>query len=225
MTFDASIRSELPRERRDFELENVEVRYTENGDTASLAGYAAMFGQPYTVRDQLGEYDETFVAGAFTRSLATGSTVYLLAEHGGLPLAGTGTGSLRVSEDQIGLRVEADLNMRSSYSMDVAVSMEHAGLSKMSHAFRAVKQQWNADYTTRTILEAQLFEVSVVTFPANPATSVAMRAEDFVGLSDDELRDYMNRVTAEYAARNAAPVVPGVPAALLRRRLELAARK
>jgi hypothetical protein len=52
-----------------------------------------------------------------------------------------------------------------------------------------------------------------------------MRAEDFVGLSDDELRDYMNRVTAEYAARNAAPVVPGVPASLLRRRLELAARK
>src|SRR5574343_547140 len=58
----------------------------------------------------------------------------------------------------------------------VKSAMDRGDADQMSFAFRVVKQEWADDYTDRTIREAQLFDVSVVTFPANPATSVSLRA-------------------------------------------------
>ena len=45
-------------------------------------------------------------------------------------------------------------------------------LDQMSFAFSVVRQSWSADYGQRTINEARLFDVSVVTYPASPSTSV-----------------------------------------------------
>lgn len=51
-------------------------------------------------------------------------------------------------------------------------------MDQMSIGFRAVRQEWNEDYTQRWIREAELFDVSVVTFPASPSTSANLRAID-----------------------------------------------
>ena len=45
----------------------------------------------------------------------------------------------------------------------------------MSFAFRAINQDWSDNYEVRTIRELKLFDVSVVTFPANPATVAQIR--------------------------------------------------
>jgi hypothetical protein len=62
----------------------------------------------------------------------------------------------------------------------IVPKMQRGDLSKMSIAFRAVRQEWDEDYTYRKILEARLFDVSIVTFPANPNTWATMRDADLV---------------------------------------------
>lgn len=46
----------------------------------------------------------------------------------------------------------------------------------MSWAFIATRQQWNSDYTERSITEARIFDVSAVTYPANEATIIGARS-------------------------------------------------
>jgi hypothetical protein len=48
----------------------------------------------------------------------------------------------------------------------------------MSIGFRVHKQDWNNDYTERTIREVELFDVSVVTYPASPTTTASLRSYD-----------------------------------------------
>lgn len=54
--------------------------------------------------------------------------------------------------------------------------MHRGDLDQMSFGFAVIQQQWSADFLRRDILEVRLFDVSVVTFPANDATSAALRS-------------------------------------------------
>jgi hypothetical protein len=55
--------------------------------------------------------------------------------------------------------------------------MDRGDLDQMSFAFKATRQAWSSDYSERTISEFKGFDVSVVTYPANPATVVKMRSD------------------------------------------------
>lgn len=102
----------------------------------------------------------------------------LLANHTGLPLARSKSGTLELSSDDIGLKVRATLDPSNPAAQEVRSAMERGDVDQMSFAFRVVRDQWNADYSERTISEVKLFDVSVVTYPANPATVVKLRADD-----------------------------------------------
>lgn len=171
-------------------------------DSTTLDGYASMTGSPYTVRDWLGEYDETIEPGAFKKTLAERDDVRLLLNHDGLPLARTASRTMTLDEDDQGLHVLAELDRRSTTTNDVAVAMERGDLDQMSFAFSVTRQEWNEDYTQRWIKELKLFDVSVVTYPANPATSAKLRAADLEQLSEDELRELVAR-----AQRRLAPSI------------------
>jgi phage head maturation protease len=56
--------------------------------------------------------------------------------------------------------------------------MSRGDLDQMSIGFRVTRQEWNGDYTERQIREVELFDVSVVTFPASPTTTANLRAID-----------------------------------------------
>lgn len=161
-------------ERRTAPL-GVELRASESGDGFTLSGYASTW-QPYDVTDYLGSYTETMKRGAFAKTLNDGADVRLLFNHDGMPLARTKSGTLRLSEDETGLRAEADLDPNSSFVRDMKSAMDRGDLDQMSFAFSAVRQSWSADYTQRDVTEARLFDVSVVTYPANPTTSVGLRS-------------------------------------------------
>lgn len=163
------------------------------GDTTTLDGYASMTGSPYTVRDWLGEYEETIEPGSFKKTLREKDDVRLLFNHDGIPLARTSSSTMTLDEDSDGLRVLADLDRRSNLTNDVAIAMERGDLKEMSFAFSVTRQEWNEDYTQRWIRELRLFDVSVVTYPANPATTAKLRAADLEELSDDDLRELVGR--------------------------------
>lgn len=175
-----------PREQRAFG--NFEFRdASDGGGGGTLVGYASVTEQSYTMQDWLGPYEEVVRAGAFTKTLSENDDVRLLINHEGIPLARTKSGTLRLREilspkddpqkrDQTGLWVEADLASDSGLVNDMKSAMRRGDADDMSMAFQVVKQEWSTDFDYRSIQEVKLFDVSLVTFPANPATSASLRS-------------------------------------------------
>ncbi|MFI2650197.1 HK97 family phage prohead protease [Micromonospora fulviviridis] len=185
---------------RQFTIDTVELRAA-GDDKTTLDGYASITGEPYEVKDWLGTYMETIERGAFKKTLAEKDDVRLLLNHDGLPLARTSSGTMTLAEDSKGLHTVAELDRRSSLTNDVAVAMERGDLTEMSFAFSVTRQEWNGDYTERWIKEVKLYDVSVVTFPANPATSAKLRSAELDDLDDDELRALVARAQRRLAPR------------------------
>lgn len=138
-----------------------------------LVGHASVFGQRAQVRD----FHEEVDPAAFTRALAENQDVVLLANHEGLPLARTTSGTLRLSTDRQGLRTEADLP-DTSLGRDVRELTRRGDLRAMSFGFIVKDDDWSdlEDGTQlRVIRDVDLFDVSVVTFPAYAGTDLALR--------------------------------------------------
>ncbi len=150
-------------------------------DRTGLRGYATIYDYPYEVAGgpTNGGWTETISRGACTKSLNERADVRLLFDHTGVPLARTKSGSMSLSSDEVGLMVEVDeLDTRNPAAAAVVSALGRGDIDEMSFAFRAVRQEWNADYTDRRISEVALYDVSLVTYPANPATVVALRADE-----------------------------------------------
>lgn len=171
------------------------AEFRDNGDgTANVTGYASITNVPYEVNDWLGSYDETVSRGAFGKALREADDVRLLVNHDGIPLARTSSGTLNLREvtdpladpqgrGQTGLWCDATLATDSPLAQSVVSAMSRGDMSEMSFAFQATRQEWNADYTQRTVNEVRLFDVSVVTYPANPATSISLNSAKVIDIA------------------------------------------
>jgi HK97 family phage prohead protease len=160
-------------ETRAIAYSNLELRATRDGNT--LTGYAAIFDSP----SEPLPYTEYVRKGAFQKTLKDGADVRLLIDHTGVPLARTKSGTLYLEEDERGLMVEAELDPSNPDSARVISAMKRGDMSQMSFAFRAIKDQYNEDRTVRELREVQLYDVSVVTFPAYEQTVAEIRAINY----------------------------------------------
>jgi HK97 family phage prohead protease len=158
-------------ERRTFTVHNIETREAEDG-VMRLSGYAAVFNDASVPLP----FSERIAPGAFRKTLSETPDVRLLINHEGLPLARTKNGTLTLSEDEVGLRFDADLP-DTSEARDLWTLIQRGDVDQMSFAFRVIRQKWSADRTERTLTEVSLADgdVSVVTYPAYPTTSVEAR--------------------------------------------------
>ncbi|MDV5147185.1 HK97 family phage prohead protease [Streptomyces sp. SBC-4] len=164
---------------------------------STVEGYASVTESPFELWDWLGPYSEVVRTGAFGKTLAENPQVQLLLNHGGLAMAYTKAGTLRLSEDSTGLHMSADVNAKRSDVGDMLAALDDGDVDEMSFAFRVTRQQWSPDYDQRDILEVDLHrgDVSVVNFGANPATTVsAMRAADFDRLDEADARALYERL-------------------------------
>jgi HK97 family phage prohead protease len=157
-------------ERRTYTVRNVEAR-SEDGEMR-LSGYAAVFNEPSLPLP----FREYIAPGAFRKTLQETPDVRLLINHEGLPLARTKNGTMTLTEDEVGLRFDAVL-ADTSESRDLYKLIDRGDVDQMSFAFRVIRQKWNGDRSERTLTEVSLADgdVSVVTYPAYPATSVEAR--------------------------------------------------
>lgn len=152
----------------------VEVREAPDGQIR-VSGYAAVFNEDADIG---GMFREAIAPGAFTDAIGRDDVV-LLINHVGLPLARTRSGTLRLSEDERGLYMEADLDMTDPDVRAIVPKMKRGDLDKMSFGFIAERQEWSdtaTKYPKRTIQQARLFDVSVVTTPAYDGTEIALRS-------------------------------------------------
>ncbi|MEV0149094.1 MULTISPECIES: HK97 family phage prohead protease [unclassified Nonomuraea] len=197
-------------ERRAFAA-RFEIRAKPNGTGGTrydIEGYASVYGAPYEMWDWAGAYDEVVREGAGSKSLSENPDVVLVLNHEGMPLARTKNGSLRLSEDSTGLLMNApDLNGERAVVREVVAAIEEEILTEMSFAFRVMRQEWSPDYMQRDIVEYNINrgDVSVVTFGANPATSVALRGLDLDRMADDQARVLFERLSARLAPPRPAP--------------------
>lgn len=188
-------------ERRAWPM-RMEVRAQANG-TSTIEGYASVVEQGYDMWDWAGSYTEVVRDGAFTKTLSENPPVQLLLNHGGLSMAYTRAGTLRLSADSTGLHMAADVNTSRSDVRDMVAAIDDGAVDEMSFGFRVTRQQWSPDYDQRDVLEVNLSkgDVSVVNFGANPATSVALRAADFDRLDEASARELYERLGARLTVR------------------------
>ena len=169
---EADSRSKMKKiERRTFTVRDVEARQAEDG-TMRLRGYAAVFNEASVPMP----FIETIAPGAFRKTLSETPDVRLLINHEGLPLARTKNGTLTLTEDDRGLYMDATI-ADTSEGRDLYKLVERGDVDQMSFAFRVIRQKYNEDRSQRTLTEVSLADgdVSVVTYPAYPTTSVEAR--------------------------------------------------
>ena len=155
-----------------------ETRVNDDG-TVGVVGYATTWDSWYDVAGGAPYgWSETIARGSATKSLTVDrDRVRFLFDHEGMPMADTSSGTVLLSADEVGLLVDVpSLDVqRNVFAAALVSAIERGDVDQMSFAFRAIRQEWNDDYTERRILELQLFDVSAVTYPANEATIIAMR--------------------------------------------------
>jgi len=169
-------------ENRSFTFSAVEQRSEDNTDTLLFTGYASVFDKPYGVRDSRGQYNETIKPGAFKKTLKEQDDVRFLVNHDGIPLARTSSGTLQLEEDDYGLFVRAELDPSNPTVAEVSSAMKRGDLNEMSFAFAAIKDNFDQNGENREVNEARLFDVSVVTYPANPWAGAKLRGIDIENL-------------------------------------------
>jgi HK97 family phage prohead protease len=164
-----------------------EIRETADG--MSFTGYAAVFNSD----SEPLPFIERIAPGAFKRSLQSRNEVKLLWNHdAGEPLASVRGGTLRLTEDEIGLRVEATL-ANTTRGRDVAELIRSKTIDSMSFGFSVIKDSWQGE--VRTLEAVRLFETSVVSWPAYTATAGTISVRSAApGIDADQLADALMRL-------------------------------
>lgn len=154
------------------------LRGIEEASEGKLYGYAALFD---SVSEDLGGFREVIRPGAFADSLRDYPDVRALAQHDSRMVLGrTQNGTLKLEEDSRGLRVEIT-PPDTSAGRDIVELVRRGDVDAMSFAFEVTDPRHeDVDYTgvlpLRILRQVRLYEVSLVTFPAYPETSIALRS-------------------------------------------------
>ncbi len=160
-------------ERRYLEAADLELRAESDDAPARITGYAAVFNE---LSDDLGGFREKIVPGAFSKTL--GADIRALYNHDpNIVLGRTRSRTLTISEDNKGLRVEFT-PPDSAMARSVLESVRRGDVDQMSFGFVTLADTWedHDGKVVRTLNEVELFDVSVVTYPAYPQTDAAVRS-------------------------------------------------
>ncbi len=144
----------------DVDVQDVETR----GKT--VHGYAAVYGAEAHINNTV----ETIAPGAFAGVL--NADVRALLNHDpNIVLGRTKSGTLRLSDDERGLRFELDLPESRT---DLREAIARGDLDGASFRFVVGDEQWDGDRRTITSVR-ELHDVTLATYPAYPAASIELR--------------------------------------------------
>ena len=170
-------------------------------ESRTLTGYAAVFNSEADIG---GYFREVIAPGAFADTLKDSDVRALVDHDSGRLIGRKSNGTLRLSEDKRGLKVEIDLPDTSD-GRDVAALVERGDMDGMSFGFMVTHDEWDetSDPPTRTIHAVNLREVSAVTFPAYDDTSLALRTLEGAKEEARKLRDEAEKKADNYFKRKA----------------------
>ncbi len=154
----------------------------------SFSGYGSVFGN-------IDSYDEIVAAGAFKKSLkeikASGRKIPALWNHNSDEPVGV---YKSIAEDEIGLPCEGLLQIKVGRGLEVYELSKMGAVQGMSIGYITKNSSTDHETGIRTLKEIELWEISLVTFPANKLatlTDVKSAMQSLETLADCEgwLRD------------------------------------
>lgn len=167
------------REYREMEMRIVTDNPLRDEPSYIVEGYAATF-EPYVIMTHDGvEYKEQILPTAFDN--ADLSDVVLRVDHVGRVYARSSAGTVEVWTDAHGLAQRADLS-RTQAARELFHDIEAGNYPKMSFAFVVDEDGDHYDRATHTrVIERikKVFDVSPVSFPANPMTELSVSTRDY----------------------------------------------
>ena len=132
----------------------------------TVEGYGSVFG----VRDN---YDDVIAAGAFLNTLkehkAAGTMPAMLWQHDADKPIGIWT---EMVEDEKGLRIKGQLAMETVKGKEAHALLKMGAINGLSIGFMSKQWAYDRETEVRTLTEIDLWEVSLVTFPANEKARV-----------------------------------------------------
>ena len=184
------------REYRNMELRTVPF---EEGKEPSffVEGYASTF-EPYKMftSEEGVDYFERIEPAAFDNADMT--DVVFRVDHTGRVYARTSAGSLSVWTDEHGLANRTDLG-RTQKAQELFADIAAGNYPSMSFAFTVAEDHYDRATHTRIIDRiAKVFDVSPVSFPANPGTELSVATRDyFNGVIEAEKAERLEREQRE----------------------------
>jgi len=160
-------------ERRNVDLTEFRL-IDEEGQKPRIVGHAAVFNK---LSEPMWGFREQIAPEAFKKSLGRDDIRALFNHDANYVLGRNKAKTLTLNEDDQGLAIEID-PPDTQWARDLQESIRRGDISQMSFGFIAVKDEWlheKGKESIRTLLEVKLFDVSPVTFPAYPQTSVKVR--------------------------------------------------
>lgn len=153
-----------------------------------VEGYASTF-EPYEMCEIEGEkYFERIEPTAFDETDM--SDVVLRIDHAGAVYARTSAGTLALETDDHGLHIKADLS-KTANSRALFDDIKAGNYPQMSFAFTVSEDgdRYDAESRTRIISKVKkLYDVSPVSFPANPGTELHARALEYFNGEIEKLK-------------------------------------
>lgn len=179
------------RERRTLSAEPLELR--SDDATATIAGYAAVFNQETIIGGGSWGFREQIHPDAFDEAVKTDDVRALFNHDPNYLLGRTENGTLRLRVDKKGLRYEVDLP-DTAQARDVKTLIARGDVSGSSFGFTVEADEWDerevkqGKLPLRTITKASLYDVSPVTYPAYPQTSVSARGKAEAAAEAEKVR-------------------------------------
>ena len=187
--------------KQDREYRSMVLRIEEGEDkTYRVNGYAATF-EPYVLLTVDGtDYSERIEPTAFDD--ADLSDVVFRVDHEGAVYARTSAGTLSIWADEHGLGNETDLS-RTQRARDLFDDIAAGNYPQMSFAFTVAEDHYDQATHTRIIDRiAKVYDVSPVSFPANPGTELSVSTRDyFNGVIEAEKAERLDREKRERQIR------------------------
>ena len=183
---------------REYRNMSFEVRDGGEEPTYIVEGYASTF-EPYKLIEIDGvDYNERIMPNAFDE--ADMSDVVYRIDHEGKVYARTSAGTVKLNIDEHGLHQETDLG-RTRSGQEHFEDVKAGNYPQMSFAFTVEEDHFDADTRTRVIDRiAKVYDISAVSFPANPQTELHVRSY-FDGVIEAEKIAEAERLQAEEERR------------------------
>ena len=197
------------REYRYMPLDAFELRSEgEEKETMNVRGYASTFEEYELFEIEGNHYCERIDPAAFDG--CDMSDVVFRKDHAGTVFARTSNGALKIEVDKHGLLTDTDLS-RTTSAREMYEEIKAGNYTQMSFAFivdddEIVRDKENHRFVRVIKHIAKLFDVSPVSFPANPGTDIYARSR-FDGVIEEERKEFAERAKALELAKAKARAI------------------
>lgn len=185
-------------ETRVFSATEIRLVKPESGPT-QFEGYAAVFNRE---SEDLGGFRETIKPKAFSKAIKNSDTRALFNHDSNYVLGRSTSKTLELSEDKTGLKFKL-VPPDTTWARDLMVSVDRGDITQCSFGFTLAKggDEWmeSTKGMRRNITQVdRLLDISLVTFPAYPDTSVALRNLEQVKKEEPDLIKLVDEMSTAF---------------------------